>query len=491
MNSFFRLFVLLAPVFAWAAAAAVCAAAPRPNVIVILADDLGYGSLGCYGAPASMIRTPNIDRLAREGRRFTDASSTASVCTPSRYSLLTGCYCWRTSLKRDALTTLAPLLMQPGRLNLASLLHGCGYRTAAIGKWHLGYGTAARVDFTQPLTPGPLDVGFDEHFGVPANHGDITGIYVENDHVSGLRSKTLMPTGAKNRAGGRYLGIDAPQRVDDQVMSVLTGKVTGWIEKQDRARPFFLYYAPVGVHEPITPPSQTAGTSGIGPFGDWIHELDRSVGQVLDTLDRQKLAENTLVIFTSDHGGVFEPRQKRPESDAINAGFKPNGPFRGGKLNVWEGGFRVPLLVRWPGHVPSGTHSDEMQSLVDVLATVASLVGQPLPPPADGAEDSYDMSAAWLGREHSPIRPDMIDHSCDGNFVLREGPWKYIEGKPAPSTPERILRIRKKEFVRALYNLHDDPHEEHDVLAEHPDLANRLQARLDAERDRGFTRPVE
>ena len=212
---------------------------------------------------------------------------------------------------------------------------------------------------------------------------------------------------------------------------------------------------------------------------------------MLDALDRQGLAQDTLIVFSSDHGGVNEPNQKRPETDAINAGFKPNGPFRGGKLSVWQGGFRVPLLVRWPGHVSAGTTCDEMQSLVDVLATVASITGQRLPPPAEGAEDSYDISAAWLGREHSPIRPDMITHSCDGNFVLREGPWKYIEGKPAATTPPRIIKSRKKEFVRALYNLAEDPQEEHNVLAEHPDLADRLQAQLNQERNRGFTRPAK
>lgn len=463
----------------------------KPNVVVILADDLGWGSLGCYGAPVSMIRTPNIDRLAREGRRFTDASSTASVCTPSRYSLLTGSYCWRTQLKRDALSTFAPLLIRPGRLTLASMLHELGYRTAAIGKWHLGYGTAARTDYTQTLRPGPLEVGFDDHFGVPSNHGDVTGVYVDNDHVLGLMSTVLAPSGAANYRGNKYIGLDAPHRVDQEVMTVLTARATEWLERQDASRPFFLFYAPVAIHEPVTPSSKTAGTSGIGLLGDWIHELDQSVGQVLEVLDRRGMADDTLVVFTSDHGGVYEPTQKRPETDAINAGFKPNGPFRGGKLSVWQGGFQVPLVVRWPGHVPSGSTSHEMTSLVDVLATVASLVGFRLPPPASAAEDSYDMSADWLGQKHTPIRSDMITHSCDGNFVLRQGPWKYIEGKPAPGTPERIVKIRKKEFVRALYNLADDVHEEHNLLAEHPDIADRLQAQLDAERDRGFTRPGE
>jgi arylsulfatase A-like enzyme len=458
--------------------------------VLILADDLGWGSLGCYGADPALVRTPRLDRLAAEGRRFTDASTTSSVCSPTRYSLLTGRYCWRTSLKREVLNPSAPLHIETERLNLASMLKRQGYRTAAIGKWHLGYG-AGKTDYTQALRPGPLDIGFDYHFGVPSNHGDMTGIYVENDRVLGLRSSVLLTSDAKNAKGISGLGLDAPQRVDDEVMPTLTNKAVGWLEQQDAAQPFFLYYTPVAVHEPVTPSSETRGTSKAGSFGDWIHELDASVGRVLDALDRKGLAQNTLVLFTSDNGGVNEPTQQRPETDAIRAGFKPNGPLRGGKVSVYEGGFRVPYLLRWPGHVAAGTVCNEMISVADVLATLAAIVGEPLPPADRAAEDSYDVLSAWLGRESpGPLRPDMILHSCHGNFAIRQGPWKYIEGKSPADLPERILKIQNKQFQPQLYNLADDPQEQHSLFAEQPAVAERLQSLLDKQRQAGHSRPA-
>jgi arylsulfatase A-like enzyme len=324
----------------------------------------------------------------------------------------------------------------------------------------------------------------------------MTGIYVENDRVAGLRSSTLLPSDASNAKGTRRLGIDAPQRVDEEVMSTLTNKAVGWLEQQDASQPFFLYYAPVAVHEPVTPSSETRGTSKAGSFGDWIHELDASVGRVLDALDRKGLTQDTLVLFTSDNGGVNEPTQQRPETDAIRAGLKPNGPLRGGKVSVYEGGFRVPYLLRWPGHVQAGTVSGEMLSVVDTLATVAAIVGEPLPPATLAAEDSYNILAAWTGTKlpggesERPLRPDMITHSCFGNFAIRQGKWKYIEGKPPADLPPRILKIQAKQFQPQLYNLVDDPKEEHNLLGEQKEVAERLQARLDQQRQAGYSRPA-
>jgi arylsulfatase A len=463
----------------------------RPNIVIILADDLGWGSVGCYGADPGLVRTPNIDRLAREGRRFTDASTTSSVCTPTRYSLLTGEYAWRTRLKFETLQHSSPLLIDPARLNLASMLKHCGYRTAAIGKWHLGYGNQPKADYTQALRPGPAEIGFDEHFGVPSNHGDVTGIFVENDHVLGLRSSTIDPSSLPKRPrGGPYLGLDAPQRVDENVMATLTERAVSWIERQEASRPFFLYYAPVAVHEPVTPSAATRGTSSMGSFGDWIHELDRSVGDVLAALEREGLAQQTIVLFTSDNGGVNEPSQQRPETEAIRAGFKPNGNFRGGKVGCYEGGFRVPYIVRWPGHVPAGTTSDEMISIVDTMATVAAIVDEKLPPPTEAAPDSYDLLPAWLDRPHAPIRSDMITHSCFGIFSIRQGAWKYLEGKPAPGVSARILKVRQRDFQARLFDLAADPQEAQDVLGAHPDVVERLQKLLDRQREQGYSRAV-
>jgi arylsulfatase A len=466
-------------------------AVETPNIVVILSDDYGWGSLGCYGADPNLIRTPNLDRLAKEGRRFTDANTTSSVCSPTRYALLTGRYCWRTSLKHEVLNTYAPLHIEPTRLTLASLLKRKGYTAAAIGKWHLGYGTAPKADFTRELKPGPLEIGFDYHFGVPSNHGDVSGVFVENRKVSGLRSDKLDPAAAgTNFNGAKYAGIDAPQRVDDDVMPLLTTKAVDWINQQSAAKPFFLYFTPVAVHNPITPSAKTKGSSAAGPYGDFIHELDASVGRVLDVLDQKGFAQNTLVLFTSDNGGVNKPNIDSVQTQAIKAGLKVVGPFRGGKHDVWEGGFRVPYIVRWPGRVPAGTVCDEMLSVVDTLATIAALVGESLPPHDIAAEDSYNMLPVWLGHPTiKPTRPDLIVHSADGNFAIRQGAWKYIEGSMHPDTKPGAKRSRADQFRPQLYRLSDDVAEAHDVSQTHADQVKLLATLLDKYRTQGYSRP--
>lgn len=491
-------------------------AAEKPNIIVILADDYGYGSVGCYGADGKLIQTPNLDRLAREGRRFTDANTTSSVCSPTRYSVLTGRYCWRTSLTSGVLGTFSPLHIETTRLNMASLLKKHGYQTAAIGKWHLGYGTSDdspkwRTDYTAELSPGPLDIGFDYHFGVPANHGDLTGVYVENRYVYGLKSGKI-PTGMKlpgpdaddpsfkptytaedtESGRGNILPLDAARRVNEKVMPTLTDRAVSWITHQKNAAPFFLYFTPVAVHNPVTPDKDLVGSSKAGPFGDWIHELDRSVGRVLEALDKSDLAKNTLVIFSSDNGGVKEPqRTDSVQTRALNAGLAVNGPWRTGKHHVFEGGFRVPFIVRWPGHAPEGTTCDEMVSLVDLLATTSAIVGEPLPAPEQAAEDSYSILPAILGKaEDQPLRRDMIVHSSDGVFAVRRGPWKWIEGMPAEDTKAAARKAHADEFRPQLYNLQDDPGETKDVLAEHPELAKELAALLERYRNGGYSREL-
>ena len=454
----------------------------RPNIVLILAADLGYGSVNCYGAPTRLIRTPNIDRLAREGIRFTDANTPSSVCSPTRYALLTGRYCWRTSLQYEVLGVTAPLHIEPTRPTIASMLKGLGYRTAIVGKWHLGY-QSDKTDYTQPLRPGPQDVGFDYQFAVPSNHGDATGVYVEGDRVAGLRSSTLSPDEYKNWRGTRQFGLDAPQRVDVDVMPTLTAKAVAWLKQQEAGTPFFLYYAPVAVHNPVTPSGGTKGTSGAGPYGDWIHELDASVGAVLAALDEKGLAKDTLVLFTSDNGGEFFGED---QAAAQAAGLKLMGPLKGDKHTIWEGGFRVPYIVRWPGRVPVGAVCAETVSLADTFATVAALVGVPLPAANEAAEDSFNLLPAWLGREHpSPLRPHMIVHSADGVFAVRQGPWKWIEGKPAKPKPPKM---RSDEFHPQLYNLVDDLGETEDVQKANPAVAADLQALLDRCRDGGRTR---
>ncbi len=500
--------------FTFSAICSLLSAADRPNIIVILSDDFGFGSTGAYGADGKLIQTPNLDRLAKEGRRFTDANTTSSVCSPTRYSVMTGRYCWRTTLTHEVLGTFSPLHIETTRLTMASLLKKHGYQNAAIGKWHLGYGTADdspkwRTDYTAELSPGPLDIGFDYHFGVPSNHGDLTGVFVENRFVYGLRSGKI-PAGMKlpgpdsddpnfkatygpedtENGKSTILELDAPRRVNERVMPQLTKKATEWIGKQKSDTPFFLYYTPVAVHNPVTPDKDLTGKSKAGIYGDWIHELDRSVGGILDVLDQKGLAENTLIIFSSDNGGVFKPERESVQTEAFRAGLKVNGSLRGGKHNVWEGGFKVPFLVRWPGHVPAGTVCSEMISLADLLATTAAIVGEKLPAARVGAEDSFNVLPAILGQDAPPARSDMFVHSSDGVFAIRKGPWKWIEGVPVDDIKSGVRKTHADEFKPQLYNLKEDPAETKDVSAAHPDVVKELSALLNRYRDGGYSREL-
>ena len=490
-------------------------AADRPNIVVILADDYGYGSAGCYGADPKLVRTPAIDRLAAEGRRFTDGNTTSSVCSPTRYSLLTGRYCWRTSLKHEVLGTFSPLHIEPTRVNLASLLKAKGYRTAAVGKWHLGYGKENddpkwRTDYKAELSPGPLDIGFDTHFGVPSNHGDLTGVFVEDRFVYGLRSGTF-PTSMKlagpaadsddyqatygpedtENGKAKILELDAPRRKKERVMKVLTDKATTWLEAQPKDQPFFLYFAPVAVHNPITPDKEFAGKSAAGPYGDWIHELDQSVARILATLDKMGATENTLVIFTSDNGGVSRPENDRLlQTTAIKAGLKINGALRGSKHDVWEGGFKVPFIARWPGKVAAGSTAPQTVSVVDILATTAEIVGTPLPAKEIGAEDSRSFLPVLLGSADAKGREDMIVHSADGVFAVRKGRWKWIEGVPVEEIKDGVRKIRKDQFRSQLYDTAGDPSETKDIAAEHPQVVAELKDLLRRYRDGGYSREL-
>jgi arylsulfatase A-like enzyme/cephalosporin-C deacetylase-like acetyl esterase len=451
------------------------AEARPPNIVLILADDLGYGSMTCYGAPTNFIQTPNCDRLAREGVRFTDANTPSSVCSPTRYGLMTGRYCWRTERKYGVSGVSDPLQIETNRLTLASLLKRKGYNTAAIGKWHLGFGTTSPVNFTTTLRPGPQDVGFEYFFGIAQNHGDTTGVYLENDGVQGLRSTEIAPYG-KTFYKLPYMGIDAPHRVEDQVMPRITDTAIDWLKKQDAAKPFFLYFASVAVHHPCTPTARIKGTSGCGLYGDWIHELDASVGRILEALETNGQSADTLVILTSDNGGVVMPEGHEPEADAYRQGFRPCGQWRGGKTSIYEGGFRVPFVVRWPDHIKPGRVCGETINLVDTLATVAALVGAPLPASRDTAEDSVNVLPALLDEPHAkPLRPSMVLHSATGVYALRQGSWKWIEGKPAQ--PDQ-RSVRKPDYNEQLYNLESDPGETTNLVARDRVVATQLRKEL-------------
>ena len=335
--------------------------------MVILADDFGYGSLNCYGADKRHIRTPGIDRLAHEGIRFTDANTPSSVCTPSRYGLLTGRYCWRTALQQGTQSKWKPMLIETTRPTLASSFAARGYACAAIGKWHLGYGAQEPTDYTAALTPGPLELGFHRHFGVPSNHGDRLEVFIEDRGVHGLRSRTQTPHGTSTYSDKPKVGLDAPVRDDRTVSQVLTTQAADWIAAQPAERPICLYFTPVAVHVPVTPSAELAGTQGGGAYADWIAELDRSVGGILAALERSGRIENTLLVFTSDNGGALHVG-----AEAAKLGLRINGDSAGGKAGIEDGGFRVPYLVRWPGRLTAGHVDARPFAVIDTLASVAA-----------------------------------------------------------------------------------------------------------------------
>ena len=357
----------------------------RPNVVLILADDLGYGDPRCYNAQ-SKVPTPRMDRLAAEGMRFSDAHTPASVCTPTRYGLLTGRYPWRSRLKSGVLNGYSPALVEPGRATLATLLHDAGYRTGCVGKWHLGFGTEERVDYGKPLVPGPNAVGFDEAFVLPASLDMPPYVFVEDDHPTLAPSETIAASGMR-RHGGRGFwrkGAIAPGFRHIDTLPTLADRAVQFIERQDASTPFFLYVPFTGPHTPWMPLDAFRGKSGAGYYGDFVAQVDATLGRLLDALAERKLADNTLLIFTSDNGAHWLP------NDIQEWGHRANADWRGQKSDLWEGGHRVPLIVRYPGVVNAGTHSDQLVCLTDVLATVAEIVARPLN--VDMGEDSYSFA---------------------------------------------------------------------------------------------------
>jgi arylsulfatase A-like enzyme len=474
-------------------------AAEKPNIVVIYADDLGYGDVGCYGA--TKVRTPGVDRLAREGLRFTDGHSAAATCTPSRYALLTGEYAWRRK-GTGILPGNAALIIQPGRTTLASLLQKAGYTTGVVGKWHLGLGKGG-LDWNGDIKPGPLEVGFDYCFLVPATGDRVPCVYVENHRVVGLDPKDPIrvsygkpignePTGRANpdllklkpshghdqtivngiSRIGYMSGGQAARWVDEDMADVLTRKATAFIEKNAK-KPFFLYFAFHDIHVPRAPHKRFVGTTDMGPRGDAIAQMDACTKQVLDTLDRLKLADNTLVVFTSDNGPVVDDGYRDQAVKRLGK-HKPAGPLRGGKYSIFEGGTRVPWLVRWPGRVKPGV-SDALVCQTDLLASFAALTGQKLA--AEDAPDSINVLPALLGK--SPRgRGQLVEQA--GVLAIRQGDWKLIE----PGKGPRVLANTNIESGRSpywqLYNLADDPGEKKNVagLLGHLDKENELQTLL-------------
>ncbi len=483
----FTIHIIVSSILLFSVGPVLEAQGAKPNIVFILADDFGYGSVNAYGADQHLLRTPHINSLAEEGMKFTHAHTPASICTPTRYGFLMGRYPWRTSMKYGVVDPNGALLPDPDRTTVADILKDKGYNTAAIGKWHLGYGNTQPCDFTGKLTPGPLDLGFDYHFAVPQNHGDYWGVYVENDEIYGLRSKEMHPY-SRTYYGPKYKGFDAPQRVNKDVMKVLTDRSVDWLKQQSSDTPFFLYFASVAVHRPITPSDYMRGVSGCGPYGDFIQDVDLCVGRIIEVLKYLDLYENTIIIFSSDNGGVIPGNgPDDPESQAIEYGLKINGDLKGRKHTIWEGGTNVPFIVSWPGVVEEGAVSHDLVNLTDIFATVSEITGDGLPEDKDVAPDSYSFLPSLLMREHQHPRITMVTADSKGMHALRKGDWKYIDPTPPDGMPEDRMS-RFSDEVPRLYNLAEDPAEENNVFALYPEKAKELKRELEQIRSQTFSR---
>ena len=480
---------LFSAILALFMASFVVAQPTTPNIVIILADDMGMGDIGAYN-PTSKVPTPNLDTLAESGMRFTDAHSPSAVCTPTRYGLLTGRYSWRTSLKKGVLKGYSPLLIQPGRSTIATMLKAKGYATAAIGKWHLGLGDAEVTDYSKPLSPGPNDVGFDYFWGIPASLDHFPYTYVENDHITTVFSGAETPASGKRREGGDGFwraGPVADGFVHEEVLPRITENSVAYIRERvvnDPDKPFFLYMPLSAPHTPWLPTPEFIGKSGAGYYGDFAAQVDHSVGRVMAALKEAGVADNTLVIFTSDNGAHWTLE------DIDKWGHRANMNYRGQKADIFEGGHRVPFIASWPGNIPAGAENTHLTTLTDLYATLAEVVGIEAGP--DDGVDSESMLATLLGRDdEQSSRGAVVHHSVSGLFAIRDGDWKLIEALGSGGfTQPRTIEPREGGPTGQLYNLVSDPNETENLFLERPDIVTQLTQTLDNYRDSGRSRPL-
>jgi len=454
-----------------------------PNIVYILADDLGWGDLGCYN-PKSAIPTPNANRLAREGTRFTDMHSPSAVCSPTRYGILTGRYCWRSRLKKGVLWGYSPNLIEDGRMTLPSMLKQKGYYTAGVGKWHLGLGNAEKTDYSRPLHPGPADHGFDEYFGIPASLDMEPYVYIENGKA--VQLPTAQTEGQDTPRGVFWRkGPIAPSFKMEEVLPTLRDRAIKIVRERaaKKEQPFFLYLPLTAPHTPWVPKPAYRGKSKAGLYGDFVAQVDDTVGRVLQALEETGAGSNTLVIFTSDNGADWKLEDKEKYTHRANANW------RGEKADIWDGGHRIPFIVRWPGHVPAGAVSDELSCLTDLIATAAEVAGTKLP--RDAGEDSYSLLPAMLGRKGKPIREAIVHHSSEGMFSIRQGDWKLELGLGSGGfSPPKQVEPDPGGQKGQLYNLAADPGEADNLYLKHPEIVARLTALLKKYQDQGYSRPM-
>jgi len=455
-----------------------------PNIVFILADDMGYGDIQAYN-PQSKIPSPNLDRLATEGALFTDAHSGSAVCTPTRYGLLTGRYCWRTELKSGVLWPPDDKpLIDKDRLTIARMLKQLHYYTACIGKWHLGIewglDDQGKVDFNRPLKSGPTEVGFDEFYGIAGSLDMIPYVFYHNHEPTQPVTETQLrlPFPKFIREGPKGEGFDP-----GQVLDQLTEQAVAYIDKHAaESNPFFLYLPLTSPHKPVWPAERFKDKTGLGPYGDFVNQTDWSVGQVLQALEKNEIADKTLVVFSSDNGSyMYRWPQDEPDhvQDSGVQGYHPlnhraNANWRGTKADIWEAGHRVPFIVRWPGHVKSKTRCDKTICLTDFLATCAEITGFSMPDNA--GEDSFSLLPLMYGQDWATPRAPVIHHSSNGMYSLREGKWKMVFGSGSGGREKPIGKPFEKPYF--LFDLENDPSETTNVIDRYPEIAVRLTENL-------------
>lgn len=468
----------------------------RPNIVLIYADDLGYGDLGCYNEN-SKIPTPNIDKMASQGMLFTDAHSADALCTPSRYALLTGRYCWRTRVKTGALPAWDTPLINKNRLTLPEMLKEKGYQTAAIGKWHLGWDYSTKdsltakeangynVDYSRNITGGPREHGFDYYFGVDVpNYPPYT--FIENDRVLAI------PTVMKPDSIFGHKGMMVEGWSLEQILPKLAEKAVNFIKnKSSDKKPFFLYFPLTAPHTPIAPTEQFKGKSKAGRYGDFVNEVDWVVGEVLNALKNNNVAKNTIVIFTSDNGSVgVDGTNYRGERGSIKKyGHLTNGNLRGYKAELWEGGHRVPFILRWPGKVKNGETSSELICQIDMMKTIAEITGYELP--ENACEDSYNILPALMQENDKAIREALVHHAGNGSFAIRKGEWKLILTNKSGGWVSEYLNKEGFGITTPwqLYNIRNDIEEKNNLYEEHPEIVKDLKSLLSKYINEGRSTP--
>jgi arylsulfatase A-like enzyme len=450
----------------------------KPNIIFILADDMGYGDVGAFNRDGK-IKTPALDRLAAGGMRFTDAHTTSSVCTPTRYGIMTGRYNWRSTLKSGVLGGASPALIERERTTVASMLKASGYTTAYIGKWHLGWNFAkddkGRIDFSKEVTHTPNDLGFDYAYGHCGSLDMAPYVYVENGRCTAIPTETTVNTG---KYSWWRKGLTAPDFVHEDVTPNFFRRGIKFVkEKANGNKPFFLYLPLPSPHTPILPTEQWQGKSGLNPYGDFVMMVDDYIGQLLETVKQAGIEDNTLVLFATDNG--CSPAAKIEE--LIAGGHYPNGIYRGHKADIFEGGHRIPFIAKWPNVIKAGTENPQTICTVDLFGTLADIVDYQIKD--NEAEDSYSILPLLEGKEiKGDLREATVHHSINGSFAIRQGDWKLAMcpgsgGWSFPRPGQDKAELAKLPPVQ-LYNLKDDPSEQNNLQGKYPDKVKELKALL-------------